>query len=45
MTKFASLPVGYTVYFKECYENLALILSKLSYNDFGWNIWCNLKVH
>ncbi|GBM33978.1 hypothetical protein AVEN_53841-1 [Araneus ventricosus] len=43
-SKYASVPLGHSVYLKECYENLALILTKLKYNDSDWTICHDLKV-
>lgn len=42
--KYASVPVGHSVYLKECYENLELILTKLNYCDHEWTICGDLKV-
>lgn len=42
--KYASVPVGHSVYLKECYENLELILTKLKYCDHEWTICGDLKV-
>ena len=42
--KYASVPVGHSVHFKECCENLDLILTKLSYADHEWIICGDLKV-
>jgi len=42
--KYASLPVGHSVYLKECYKNLDFILQKLSYADHKWAICGDLKV-
>ena len=42
--KYASLPVGHSVYLKECYTNLDFILQKQSYADHKWAICGGLKV-
>ncbi|GBL88214.1 hypothetical protein AVEN_117798-1 [Araneus ventricosus] len=42
--KYASIPVGHSVRYKECYENLAIILKKLKYKDHMWTICWDLKV-
>lgn len=42
--KFASVPVGHSVHMKESYENLELILNKLSYSQHEWTICGDLKV-
>ncbi|GBM48683.1 hypothetical protein AVEN_192287-1 [Araneus ventricosus] len=43
-SKYASVPLGHSVYLKKCYENLALILTKFKYKDSGWTICGDLKV-
>ena len=42
--KYASMPVGHSVHLKECYENLDLVLNKLSYLDHKWTLCGDLKV-
>lgn len=42
--KYASVPVAHSVYLKECYENLELVLSKLKYCDHEWIVCGDLKV-
>ncbi|GBM99972.1 hypothetical protein AVEN_217498-1 [Araneus ventricosus] len=42
-SKYASVPFGHSVHLKECYENLALILTGLKYKDSGWTICGDLK--
>ncbi|GBL70619.1 hypothetical protein AVEN_141548-1 [Araneus ventricosus] len=42
--KYASVPLGHSVYLKECYENLVIILTKLKYKDSGWTICRDLKM-
>ena len=42
--KYTSLPVGHSVNLKDCYENLELILNKLSYSDHKWTLCGDLKV-
>ncbi|GBM22989.1 hypothetical protein AVEN_172336-1 [Araneus ventricosus] len=42
--KYASIPVGHSVHYKECYENLAIILNKLKYKDHMWTICGDSKV-
>jgi len=42
--KYAFLPVGHSVYLKECYTNLDFILQKLSYADHKWAICGDLKL-
>ncbi|GBL99195.1 hypothetical protein AVEN_140664-1 [Araneus ventricosus] len=42
--KYASIPVGHSVRYKECYENLAIILNKLKYKDHMWTLCGDLKV-
>ncbi|GBM68580.1 hypothetical protein AVEN_82450-1 [Araneus ventricosus] len=41
---YASIPVGHSELYKECYENSAIILNKLKYKDHMLNISGNLKV-
>ena len=41
---YASVPIGHSVYLKERYENLALILDKVKYADHGWTVCGDLKV-
>src|SRR5678816_4533579 len=40
--KFASVPVAHSVYLKERYENLSMILSKLKYKDHEWTIYMEI---
>ena len=42
--EFASLPVAHSVTLKEKYNDLALILKKIKYEDHGWMICGDLKV-
>ena len=43
-SKYASVPVAHSVHLKDCYENLNLILTKLSYQNDGRTICDDLKV-
>ncbi|GBO38544.1 hypothetical protein AVEN_202448-1 [Araneus ventricosus] len=43
-SKYASVPLGHSVYLKECYENLVMILTKLKYKDSVWTICRDLKM-
>jgi hypothetical protein len=43
-SKYASVPLGHSVFLKESYENLALILTNLKYKEHGWTICGDLKV-
>lgn len=42
--KYASVPVGHSVHLKEKYDNMAFILDRLKYKEFGWPICGDLKV-
>ena len=42
--EYASVPFGYSVNLKEVYENIDLILNKLSYSDHEWTVCGDLKV-
>ncbi|GBM51842.1 hypothetical protein AVEN_8705-1 [Araneus ventricosus] len=44
VNKYTSKSVGHSVHYKECYENLAIILNKLKYKDHMWTICGDLKV-
>jgi hypothetical protein len=39
----ASLPIGHSVHFKESYENLELVLTKIGYTAHDWMICGDLK--
>lgn len=41
---YASIPVGHSVHLKETYENLELVLRKLKYEDYGWQVCGDFKV-
>ncbi|GBO36190.1 hypothetical protein AVEN_125739-1 [Araneus ventricosus] len=43
-SKYASVLLGHFGYLKECYENLALILTKLKCKHSVWTIWGDLKL-
>jgi hypothetical protein len=43
-SKYAPVPVGHSVHLKESYENLALVLTKLSFKDQGWMMCGDIKV-
>lgn len=42
--KFPSVPVAHAVNMKESYDNMKLLLGKIKYKDFKWNICGDLKV-
>lgn len=42
--QYASLPVGHSVHLVESYENLALILEKIDYQNHKWVVCGDLKV-
>ena len=42
--QYASLPMAHSVTLKEKYDDLALILKKIKYEDHGWMICGDLKV-
>lgn len=41
---YASVPVGYYSHLKETYETMSLLLEKIRYRDYNWNICGDLKV-
>jgi hypothetical protein len=42
--KYASVPVAYSTHMNETYGNLAILLEKISYNEYEWHICADLKV-
>ena len=42
--KYASIPVRHSIHLKEMFENLALILTKLNYNEYEWTNCGDLKL-
>jgi hypothetical protein len=40
---YASLPVGHSLNLKESYENLELVLTKIGYIAYDWNLVKNFK--
>lgn len=42
--QYAFVPVGHSVYLRESYENLELVLEKIIYKDDGWMVHGDLKV-
>lgn len=43
-SRYASIPVGHSVYLKETYENLKLVFNKLGYQNHKWLVCGDLKV-
>ncbi|CAH2096329.1 unnamed protein product [Euphydryas editha] len=41
---YASIPLGHSVYLKETYKNLELVLCKLKYKDHGWQVCGDFKI-
>ena len=41
---YASVPVGYSTHLKETYETMSLLLEKICYRDYNWNMCGDLKV-
>lgn len=41
---FASVPVGYSVHLKEKYQDLAMILEKIKYEEHGWMVCGDFKI-
>ena len=42
--KFPFVPIAYTANLKESYENINLLLEKIQYEKYNWNICGDLKV-
>jgi len=42
--KFPFVPVAYAVNLKESYENIKVLLEKIQYEKYNWNICGDLKV-
>jgi len=42
--KFPSVPLAHAAKMKESYENMELLLEKIQYEKYNWNICGNLKV-
>lgn len=42
--KFASIPIGHSVHMKEDYNDLAIILEKIKYQDHQWMICGDFKI-
>lgn len=42
--KFPSVPIAYATNFKETYENMKLLLSKIKYTQHKWQICADLKI-
>lgn len=42
--RYASIPVAHSVYLKETYENLELVLKKVGYQNQNWLVRGDLKV-
>ena len=42
--KLPSVPLVYCINMKEIFENMSLLLEKMQYNKFKWNICADLKV-
>jgi len=43
-TTYASIPLAHSTTLKEEYENIKMILQKLSYHEHGWSICVDLKM-
>lgn len=42
--QYSSIPIGHSVHMKEQYENLAIILAKIRYEDHQWLVCGDLKI-
>ena len=42
--RYASIPIGYSVHLKETYENMKLLLTKITYDEHKWMLCGDLKV-
>jgi len=42
--KFPSIPLGHAANMKESYESKKLLLGKIKYDEFKWNLCGDLKV-
>ena len=42
--KFACVPIGHSVFVKEHYLNVKMVLNKLGYNEHNWTIWLNFNM-
>ena len=43
--KFPSAPLAHTAKVKEFYENIKLLLEKIQYEKYNWNVCGDLKVN
>ena len=41
---YASIPIGHSVYLKETYKNMKLLLTKIKYDEHKWMLCGDLKV-
>lgn len=41
---YPAIPIGHAVSMKETYENLKILLEKIKYKDYSWNICADFKV-
>ena len=42
--KYAPVPLLYSTEFRECYQDMDIVLAKIRYNEFKWLIICDLKM-